>query len=348
MKEKEIKEFLDNKYESMAPDFVDKICSEPRKPIKSEAELFGDNEPLFKEKKKAKIVWAGFATLAAACMIAFIITIIPTQSKMDKTVAFYVTIDVNPSISIDVNEAGEVVNVRADNKDAQKIVNEVYDNAQNGEHYGELVNKVIGKLCDNGYLTKKKTAMLVSVVSKDEKDKKDAMKEVKNSTEKYQVEHSRKFVTIYQKCKTSKKIEKIAKKNNISQGKAALCDKISKVKDDDVEKYCDKSITRLAKELVDSGIANDESGISIVTEPTYVPNETGYIEQSTFMNEDLKDIETLVEETDIETETMEGEENTTENKDDSGDMPLDDPHNIDGYDNLGETTSSEDAMHINP
>lgn len=40
MKEKDIKEILDDKFESMAPDLVNKICENKIEKIKDESELF--------------------------------------------------------------------------------------------------------------------------------------------------------------------------------------------------------------------------------------------------------------------------------------------------------------------
>ena len=50
MKEKDIKEILDDKFESMAPDLVNKICENKIEKIKDESELFGNDEPLFRIK----------------------------------------------------------------------------------------------------------------------------------------------------------------------------------------------------------------------------------------------------------------------------------------------------------
>ena len=49
MKEKDIKEILDDKFESMAPDLVNKICENKIEKIKDESELFGNDEPLFRK-----------------------------------------------------------------------------------------------------------------------------------------------------------------------------------------------------------------------------------------------------------------------------------------------------------
>lgn len=49
MKEKDIKEILDDKFESMAPDLVNKICENKIEKIKDESELFG-NESRYLER----------------------------------------------------------------------------------------------------------------------------------------------------------------------------------------------------------------------------------------------------------------------------------------------------------
>ena len=49
--------------------------------------------------------------------------------------------------------------------------------------------------------------------------------------------------------KVDKKVEKVAKKNNVSLGKAALCIKLAEAGKEDYNKLCRKSINTLAGEV---------------------------------------------------------------------------------------------------
>lgn len=56
-----------------------------------------------------------------------------------------------------------------------------------------------------------------------------------------------KCATIYQNCVSNEKIKKVAKKNKVSEGKAALCIKIAKKEKVSIKKMCKKSIFILIK-----------------------------------------------------------------------------------------------------
>ena len=80
MKEKDIKEILDDKFESMAPDLVNKICENKIEKIKDESELFGNDEPLF--RKNNKVIFGGIVTAMVACIMIVIMVFSPKQQFM--------------------------------------------------------------------------------------------------------------------------------------------------------------------------------------------------------------------------------------------------------------------------
>lgn len=51
-----------------------------------------------------------------------------------------------------------------------------------------------------------------------------------------EIDKEKKFKTIYQDIKVDKKVEKVAKKNNVSLGKAALCIKLAEAGKEDYNK----------------------------------------------------------------------------------------------------------------
>lgn len=91
--------------------------------------------------------------------------------------------------------------------------------------------------------------MLVTVVSDNAKTRKEVLNSVQYNTEKYEIDKGKKFKTIYQDIKVDKKVEKVAKKNNVSLGKAALCIKLAEAGKEDYNKLCRKSINTLAGEV---------------------------------------------------------------------------------------------------
>ena len=238
MQEKDIKEKLNQKLDKMAPDILEKVLAKPIEPIESEENLF-NNEPLFEEKKdKGKYLWIPQVIAVVACLVLVAVlssiwfkpNVTPTAPDPKMATAFTITIDVNPSITMKVKKDNTVESIKASNKDAKKVVKKVKKKLKDDTTYGEAVEMVVSGLKKKGYLKKDNSAMLVSVVTEDGKAGKEKLKEVKGYTKQIKKDKKVKCATIYQNCVSNEKIKKVAKKNKVSEGKAALCIKIAKKK----------------------------------------------------------------------------------------------------------------------
>lgn len=303
MKEKEIKEYFDQIFETMAPDLLDEICSQQREKIADEDELFGKDEPLFEDKKK-KIVGGSVITAVAACFLAIILFAVPNVNlPQDNNVAFMIVIDVNPSISVKFNSEGQISDVIAGNKDAEKITENIKKKVSDETKYEDIMNIIIDEIHKQGYLNERKNSMLVTIVSGDSKKRKEVLSQVKNNTEKYVEESNKKIKTIYQGIKVNKEIRNVAKKNNVSIGKAALCIKLAKANNENYNKLCEKSISKLAADVEKNGIADDKiiyNGLLDSEELEVITDET------------QESIAVMEEETQTESEIISTEETDTE------------------------------------
>lgn len=323
MQEKDIREKLNQELEQMAPDMLEKILSKPIEPVKSEKELFGKNKPLFKQENNWKQYFKVPAVAAvAACFVALIIALYPMFgiNSSAKTVAFSIIVDVNPSISIDVNEDGTVNKVKAKNKDAKKIVNYVNSELDEEDDYKTAMELVVKNLKKEGYLKKKKNAMLVSAIPADNgNDITEQLLEVRRRTNETLETRNIECKTVYQKVKTSDKIKRTAEKNNVSIGKAALCIELAKENKTSVSKMCKKNIAHLVKEIekrsnniVDSIIIVSDNHIEYVTEETSVAVETESTEtESIVIPVETSETESVSETVENPAETSAGFEETT-------------------------------------
>lgn len=321
MQEKDIREKLNQELEQMAPDMLSKILSTPIEPVKDEKELFGKNRPLFKEEKNWKQYLKVPAIAAvAACFVALIIVLYPMLGITDTThkVAFSIIVDVNPSISIDVNEDGTVKKVKAKNKDAKNIANYVNSELDEDDDYKTAMKLVVNNLKKEGYLKKKKNAMLVSAIFVDGSDDvTEQMKEVKRETNEALKAKKIQCKAVCQKVQLNNKIKKVAGKNDVSVGKAALCIKLAKEEKTSVKKMCKKNIDHLVKEIeernyniVDSIIVVEDN-IEIVTEEISHEEETGAIEtESIEMLTESVETESVLETIENPVETTAGFEET--------------------------------------
>lgn len=302
MKEKDIREKLNQELEDMAPDMLSKILSTPIEPIKSEKELLGKERPLFKEKKNWKPYMKVPAIAAvAACFVALIILLYPlfsASNHAEQKIAFSIVVDVNPSICIDVNEDGSIHKIKAGNKDAKKIVNYVKSELKDEDDYKQVIKLVVKNLKSEGYLKKKQNAMLVSAIPAEENDITKEIKEVKKETSVALKKRDIKCKTVYQKVEMNDKIKRVADNNDVSLGKAALCIELAKEEKVSVKTMCKKNVENLVQKVEKSNNTTVDSIVIIDDNQEYTTDE----------------FETSYETESLETETVEFPTETCESE----------------------------------
>lgn len=225
--------------------------------------------------------------------------------------AFSVTIDVNPSIDIKVRKDGTIKSVKAGNKDAAKIVKQVNKKIDKDTDYDKVINLVMKQLRGNGYLKKENSAMLVSVISNDKNESKDKLGDIKERTKKAEASGKIKCTTMYQACEKNKNTEDVAKKNNVSLGKAALCVKLAEKENTSVQKLCKKNIDTLIKKTEETKIAYGDDAIVIEGALTLEPETPAFDTESFVEQESTSENIALADET-TELESEDDEDETTE------------------------------------
>lgn len=294
MQEKDIREKLNQELEEMAPDMLEKILSKPIEPVKNEKELFGRNKPLFKEKKNIKQYFIVPAMLAvAACLVMAVILMKPLFNVQNNNtkMAFSIIVDVNPSVEIQVNKDGKVDRVVADNKDAKSMIREINGEIKKDYDYNDATKVVIKNFKKNGYLKKKNSAMLVSLTNEKEDVSKEKLKEIKIETTKVLADKKIKCKTVFQNCKIDGDVKKVAKKNDVSVGKASLCIKLAQKENTSVKKMCKKSIDTLVKKVEEIKKDVNEDWIiddDLQDEPESETNTSEIISDETETNEEEK------------------------------------------------------------
>lgn len=294
MQEKDIREKLNQELEEMAPDMLEKILSKPIEPVKNEKELFGRNKPLFKEKKNIKQYFIVPAMLAvAACLVMAVILMKPLFNVQNNNtkMAFSIIVDVNPSVEIQVNKDGKVDRVLADNKDAKSMIREINGEIKKDYDYNDAMKVVIKNFKKNGYLKKKNSAMLVSLTNEKEDVPKEKLKEIKIETTKVLADKKIKCKTVFQNCKIDGDVKKVAKKNDVSVGKASLCIKFAQKENTSVKKMCKKSIDTLVKKVEEIKKDVNEDWIiddDLQDKPESETNTSEIISDETETNEEEK------------------------------------------------------------
>ncbi len=116
------------------------------------------------QKKKANR-WFKCAAAVAAALILFVSGAAAGQFyRVNKAVASTISLDVNPSIEISINEKERVLAVNAMNEDARVVISNM---DFTGNTLDVTINALIGSMLRNGYLNEITNSILVSVDNTD-------------------------------------------------------------------------------------------------------------------------------------------------------------------------------------
>ena len=134
-----------------------------------------------------------------------------------------VSLDVNPSIELRVNSREKVVSCQALNQEAQAVLEDM-DGGRDlkGVKADVAVNAIVGSLVRCGYLDSLSSAILISVEDKDQARAQRLQQELTGAVDGALAAGDSRAAVLSQTVQQDKELEKQAKANNISTGKAAL------------------------------------------------------------------------------------------------------------------------------
>ena len=156
MTDRELNEKLRQAYEHATPDVLDAVLSDCN-------EQKGRVVSMTTEKKKK--TWLRPLIAAAACLCLLLGGGFGLKSyRVNHMVDATVSLDVNPSVELQVNQKERVLNVKALNEDGRIIVG---DMDFSGSSLDVAVNALIGSMLQNGYLNELANSILISVDNDD-------------------------------------------------------------------------------------------------------------------------------------------------------------------------------------
>ena len=175
-----------------------------------------------KTMKKFLLAFTLMFTLLACCLTGCNTDAVLDAEKANASAVF--TLDVNPGVRIYVKSDNSVISVEATNEDGDDVVSEL---DVVGEDYELVVEEIVDKLNEKGYIENEESSVLISI----EKNAEGISEKINGRLEKAFEKHGKKACVIEQKLEKideeiEKTIEKIAKKHRISEGKAHLIEKI--------------------------------------------------------------------------------------------------------------------------
>lgn len=193
-----------------APDDVDGVLSRC-------TERKGTVVPMKKKNNRMK----KWMQAVAACLAVLLLGGGGLLVQQAHAVTSVVSLDVNPSIELRVNSREKVVSCQALNQEAQAVLEDM-DGGRDlkGVKADVAVNAIVGSLVRCGYLDTLSSAILISVEDKDQARAQRLQQEL-TSVAGGALGDSQAAV-LSQTVQQDKELEKLAKANHISTGKAAL------------------------------------------------------------------------------------------------------------------------------
>ena len=174
-------------------------------------------------KKTTKRRWT---SLIAACLAVMLLGGGLFYQRAN-AVASVVSLDVNPSIELKVNWSEKVLVCTPLNEDAKAILVDMGNGADlKGAKLDVAVNAIVGSLVRNGYLNSISSAIMISVEDRDTARAEKLQRELTSTIDGVlQTSESRASV-LTQTLTQDAGLERQARENNISTGKAALVNRV--------------------------------------------------------------------------------------------------------------------------
>lgn len=213
----DIKKHIKNGVHEICPDKAEEIWSQPvTRASGDEWFLDGVKKP---GRRPGKALWMvpSFAACAMVCFLFLHIWNFRTEAT--------VYLDVNPSIELEINRKEKVLSAQANNEDGEIVLENM--NLKNTE-LDVAVNAILGSMVKNGYLNEAKSMILLSVdgTNQEKADRiREKLSEDMNSCLTSLLGSGAVF---HQDIKADKEMKMLAEEYEISPGKAALLQKITK------------------------------------------------------------------------------------------------------------------------
>ena len=174
-------------------------------------------------KKTAKRRWT---SLIAACLAVMLLGGGLFYQRAN-AVASVVSLDVNPSIELKVNQSEKILACTPLNEDAKAILADMSNGADlKGAKLDVAVNAIVGSLVRNGYLDSISSAIMISVEDKDTARAEKLQRELTSAVDGVLQTSEAKAAVLTQTLTQDAAREQQARENNISTGKAALVNRV--------------------------------------------------------------------------------------------------------------------------
>ena len=207
--EKELKTILTDE----TPDLLSKIKQDPRFhiPVREKVSILD----IFKQNRLSYV----FSSIFVLALFAFGLLLIQT-SPINEVVASTVTIDINPSVELLLNEDDEIIEINPINEDAVPFI-------VDQEHYkGMTIDTAIRNLIQNainqGYILDQDNSILINVVSDNSERKSIVEGKLETAFQREEMRHNRLFNVRNMMITMTENAQQEAQQNQMSIAKYEL------------------------------------------------------------------------------------------------------------------------------
>ena len=177
-----------------------------------------------KNKKNFAVRWAALAACLALLLVGGGGGYLYQQAH---AVASVVSLDVNPSVELNVNRSQKVLSCVGLNDDADEILKDMDGGADlEGTKLDVAVNALIGAMVRSGYLDDISSAILISVEDEDAERAAQLRQNLTATVGEALGEQAAGTSILTQTVKSDEALEQLAQANNISTGKAVLIEEL--------------------------------------------------------------------------------------------------------------------------
>ncbi len=216
MTNEELNSKIKSAFKNIAPDNFQSILSDSKEQKGSVVNMTTKKNNNFKR----------IATVAAAFVIVFAAVAVIATNPFGNNVVSSVSIDVNPSVNIQLDGEERVIDVIPFNEDGKKIIGTM---DFKGSDLTVTINALVGSMLRNGFLSDITNSVLVTVEGDNHEKNEAIQKKVEAEIETVLKGGSFEAAILNQEIlDEDDKIEAFAKKNNISEGKAELVHALAK------------------------------------------------------------------------------------------------------------------------
>ncbi len=215
MKKREIDTSVRQAFSKVVPDVLDAVLLDCKQ---QEGKVIVLSENTVKRPMTKKIIG-----IAAAFVVVFAAIMGYMVYSQNYKIASTISLDVNPSIEIFVNQKEKVLDVRANNEDGKTVIG---DMDFKGNSLDITVNALIGSMLKNGYINELANSILVSVDTQDPQQSAQLQQKLTDEINTLLQTNTFSGAVLSQTIQQDESLQQLADQYGITLGKAQLINQI--------------------------------------------------------------------------------------------------------------------------